>query len=691
MVKTSFKARIIFWLAITMVVTGAVAAALFISSTPTHQVQAAAAPARYEGLITAGTIYTDNYETNNDAAVAYNLDAVTLTPCTIVVHDATFYYVAGLLNPANDTDWYKVNLGAQIIYTMTIEQSTASDLQFIALLQDPVNSVIASANAQSTAVFTFYSLSGGTYKLKLNAYNASTISATEGKTYQITLCSSATNITPTPPNNPTSTPSSLTPDAYAPNDTLTEAADPTPLRGLGTASFIAAGSRIDNLNFAPFTSRPAKTTSWFEFYGRSGSIYQATTLNVAAGVETVISIYKPVANTVTPDLVLVAPIGGFSNPNNRYQAGARGSQTSFQVPSGADGLYWIQVTNVDPSPRVSGQNYSLQVIEILQAVTPGPSPTPTALPPTSTPFPGTPDRYEYNGDFDHAALIAPNVMYDNLNFVPSQPLSPNDTDNDYFRLPVKQGIYYTCQSLTLAPGVDTNIIIYNQDRVGIGGNDDISPEERAKGNFASRFSWLASYTGSAYILVGEVNPPRANEAGSHTYSLRCDIGLPMTPTPTATPFGTPPPSAIPAPATYAPPTPVPPEPTMTPFPTPRSAQNLPVRQINASTPTPVPQPTATPRVVALNVQIFNDVNRNGLLDAGEGIQSVSVRLVDEESGTPLALTLTDADGRVNFSVSNPGSVRLSIPLFGYSALINNPSTTVRIAVVTEVTLPDRIP
>jgi len=251
---------------------------------------------------------------------------------------------------------------------------------------------------------------------------------------------------------------------------------------------------------------------------------------------------------------------------------------------------------------------------------------------------------------------------------------------------VKQGIYYTCQTLNLTPGTDTNLIVYNQDHVGIGGNDDISPEETAKGNFASRFSWLSSYTGWAFALVGPVNPPKANEAGGTGYSLRCDIGLPTTPTPTGTLTANPNPIA-----TYVPPSPQPPEPTMTPYPTPRSAQNLPVRQINIATATPIPQMTATPRSVTLNVQVFNDINNNGLLDPGEGISGVSMRLSDEQSGVPLAQGLTDADGRLSITVQNSGPVRLSVPLFGYSVLVVEDTLTVRIAVVSAVTLPDRIP
>lgn len=130
---------------------------------------------------------------------------------------------------------------------------------------------------------------------------------------------------------------------------------------------------------------------------------------------------------------------------------------------------------------------------------------------------------------------------------------------------------------------------------------------------------------------------------------------------------------------------------MTPYPTPRSAQNLPVRPVESILATPTPQPSATARTVALNLQVFNDQNNNGLLDPGEGIAGVSVHLTDEQSGAPLAQSQTDADGRVNFSVVNPGPVRLSVPLFGYSLLVNDPSLTVRIAVVSAPTLPASIP
>jgi hypothetical protein len=395
------------------------------------------------------------------------------------------------------------------------------------------------------------------------------------------------------------------------------------------------------------------------------------------------------ANCQTPTGILE---GDPSNPtlfayNDDAANLNRGSQVEFN--SDRDCIYWVRLLNKDPAPRGAGQTYNIAVLEFLSTPAPTTSPAPTI---PATPFPQGIDSFEYNGDYDRASLIAPGVKYSNLNFVPFQPLSPDTVDNDFFRIPVKQGIYYTCETLDLAAGVDTNLIVYNQDRTGIGGNDDTSALERAQGKFGSRVTWLAGYTGIAYILVGEVSPPRPNEAQARTYALQCIIGIPNTPTPVGGP-----PTATTVPTPFVPPTDLPPDPTMTPFPTPRTAQNLPVRKLGpgelpgrgSAAPTPVP--TATPRPVALDMQIFNDNNRNGLLDPGEGISGTSIRILDEASGTPLGQTATDGEGRARFTIFNEGPVRVSVPMFGYSTLITEPQATVRIALTPSEQLPARLP
>jgi hypothetical protein len=361
--------------------------------------------------------------------------------------------------------------------------------------------------------------------------------------------------------------------------------------------------------------------------------------------------------------------------NDDYQPLDRGSQINISTPY--EGIYWLRLWNKDPTPRGAGQAYNLTVVEINTL-------TPTTLPIPPTPFPAGADRFEYNGDFERASLIAPGVKVDQLNFVPFQPTSPDVVDNDFYRMPVKQGIPYTCETLDLSGGTDTNMIVYNENREGLGGNDDISPEERARGSFRSRFSWIAAYTGDAYILVGEVNPPRASEGQSRSYSMLCNIGLPATPTPTVNP--NPPTPTVP----FVPPTPLP---TATPFPTPRPPQPLVVLPVSISAARPTAQPTATPRVMVIEVQTFNDYNRNGQLDPGtnEGIAGTPVQIYDAGTGTPLGQAFTDGDGRVRFSIINEGPVQVRVPTFGYSTIIDQPNGVVRIALQPAVDVPERIP
>jgi hypothetical protein len=104
-----------------------------------------------------------------------------------------------------------------------------------------------------------------------------------------------------------------------------------------------------------------------------------------------------------------------------------------------------------------------------------------------------------------------------------------------------------------------------------------------------------------------------------------------------------------------------------------------------------PTPTVVPRTISLDVQVFNDINRNGLNDTGEGIAGASVRLSDESSGTPLAQAITDGDGRVRFLIRNNTPVKVSIPMFGYSTLVDSTNATVRLALPPSALLPDRIP
>ncbi len=573
------------------------------------------------------------------------------------------FLVSNTANDGNDPDWYVISIPADHKLVVTATATLLLQVQIFASTSSPSPSFVGENNLTSVAVYT----NSGPSTIEVFVFVTNTSTIKPAFSYTLSWSTQLIQIpTPTPVGGQ---------DDREPNNTPADAWNSSPQK-----SFINIGAQLVNLNFYPPASAPPGAirengdVDWYWFYAPAGRRIRVTTA-VQIGVDTelflfndsIFSYASPNTNTVNVGLLA---------SNDDYQPLDRSSQIIFTTPY--EGRYWIKVWNKDGSPRLPQHTYSLQVAELLES-----TPTPTV---TSTPFPGQPDRFEYNGDFDYATLIAPGVKYDNLNFVPFQPPSRDTVDNDFFRLPVKQGIFYTCETLDLSPGTDTNIIVYDQNRNGIGGNDDISPDERARGNLRSRFSWLSSYTGHAYILVGEVTPPTAERGVERTYSLQCSIGLPPTLTPTPE-LSTPTPTSIP-------PTPLPPEPTMTPFPTPRPAQNLSVRSAPTTPPTTgKPIGSAAPRELEINVLLFVDRNGNNDFDpaSGEGLQRVSVRLFDDVTGLPLGQSFTDNDGRVRVVLQSNNPVRVSIPILGVSTVVTESPGLVRVMLTTRAPALRRLP
>jgi hypothetical protein len=663
----------------------AIVAILAAATFVTAFVSAVLVPARPAQAVNVGIsalqITGDALEPNDSPAQATTNVPLPLNVCNTpyTLSNLTIYRTSG--SPQSDLDYIRVTIDAQKFFTATVTAQTPvapsqNDLALLLQIVDAggVNVVrsISSPPGGSASV-SYYNLNpNAIYYVKVAAADPGGLIDPQNKPYSVSICQSELTATPTavPTNTPlpTATPAGAAPDPYEPNNFPSDAS-------LYNKSFINVGAQLQNLNF--YTTTPgtfaAGDVDWYFFYGRNGNKYRITT-SVQPGVDTEMFLYNqtpPNDNNSLDNLI--------ANSDD-FQALNRGSQIDFQ--GFYDGLYWIKLWNKDASPRIAGQTYNLTVIEQGQQPI---TPTVTPLPITPTPYPAGADRFEYNGDFDFAPSIAPGVKYEQLNFVPYQPPSPDTVDNDFFRLPVKQGVYYTCETQDLQGGTDTNLIVYNQDRQGIGGHDDLSPADKAQGRFGSRVSWLAGYNGFVYILIGDVNPPRAHEGATRTYSLVCRVGLPDTPTPTVNPN---PPTATPPPV---PPTPLPPENTPTPFPTPRPAQNLVVRPIDPSALVPTAQPTPTPRVISLDVLIFIDNIRNNLPDPGEGVANAPVRVSDERTGTPLGLGYTDGDGRVRFSITNDGPVRVDVPIFGYSTVIDSPQASLQIAMIPALDLPQRIP
>jgi hypothetical protein len=633
--------------------------------------------------IRASNVFTDNLEPNDSRETARSLGSA---PCPSgIPNNNLTLSKSGVL----DEDWYRFTSDGSD-YIVTISPNASNLLLF--------NSYIFSGT--STNAFEFFSnnasqsgyskqfstITGGTYFINIKPQG----NPTEDQKYSLTLCnvtsgSSATSVVITP-GEPGGAIDKL--DESGGNDTPSTA---------NTHSYIAIGQNIQGLNFYPPRNTKSLTgiradgdVDWVFFYARNGTTYQITT-KVTSGIDTQIMLF----DFQEPFSILDQQPYSIQNmiqQNDDYQPQNRGSQITFTA--NRDGKYWVKIWNLDPSPKsLTGLTYDLSVVEAA-AATATPSVTVTPVPLAEV---GQPDKYEPNNDFASAKLIAAGAKLDGLSFVPYKPANYDVVDSDYFRMAVKTNLYYVCETLDLAPGVDTNLIVYDAQGRILGSNDDISNDERAKGNFASKFTWYANYEGFVYVRVNLVRPPKANEVTSYTYSLRCAISPP----PNAAGSG---PSAPPAssgptapPAASGPEKPQAPAPT--PMPTPAIVAAEPVKPIQALIVRPIsrspalapPRPIVPQRAVAIDVAVYNDNNRNSTSDAGEQVRGISVWVFDDRSGTPIIQAETDDSGNIRVNLTNEGPVRVNVPAFGYNQVINDVNAVIRVGLMSELSLPKNIP
>ncbi len=382
-----------------------------------------------------------------------------------------------------------------------------------------------------------------------------------------------------------------------------------------------------------------------------------------------------------------------------------GNSASVTLYATEYGPYYFKV--FQRSDQCQGSTYSLILSSSAPTVTPTPKPTTTPKPSTATPAPTWPtgfDQYEPNYDFGIATTVAPGLVY-NLNFIP---WGTDKDDNDFFKIWVKPNLIFSCETYDLAPGLDTNMILYSgpsKDHA-IGGNDD-----RALGDYSSSVSYYSTYEGYLYLLVGHGGRISGGDIYNSDYKLRCTMNVPGTPTatlppnsdkdpiPTATPRPTTAPATTPTPSTspIATPTPPPTEPTPestpTPFvasPTPTSSgpTELTIRPLK--TPSPLEATPTPPGFRTFRVLVYYDENLDTQLGAGEGIAGFFIRVLSSTSGEELAHGYTDDQGQLSLTVPTVKAVRVLVPLLGFERLVEPsiPEVVVRIA---PQPLPESIP
>jgi hypothetical protein len=439
-------------------------------------------------------------------------------------------------------------------------------------------------------------------------------------------------LTSTPTRTPTGT---LLTDQYEPNNTFTDATE------------ISAGQEFCNL-----TLWPVGDQDFFTFFAKAGFTYRIFTDNLSPGLDTVLTVYNPQGNVIAT--------------NDDFQGNKR---SQVDITADSSGFYFARIINQDLSDPAN-KRFCFEITEL-----PPPAPTST---PTARPGLAGGDSCEWNSIIEYACLIGVDAAKTGLNFVPTLG-SPQDTD--MFRLWVKAGIGYTCETLNLSAYADTNMILLDQNgnpfNPWIGNDDREDPVDPP--DFSSKVTYLASYTGWLYIMVGPVNVPEYEEASLQTYDLLCSASVSTaTPTPTAT-F-----RPLPPGGTFLPGTP---QATPTLFAFPTFPPTVTPFMLPTSTPTPTPPvvqfqplPTATPlsgggQDITINVTLYYDVNNSFTPELTEGIQNVAVFLFDSATGDLLLFGTTNETGTIRFTLTMvSGPLRVVVPFLNYNQIIVGGST-----------------
>ena len=430
-------------------------------------------------------------------------------------------------------------------------------------------------------------------------------------------------------------------DAQEPNNSFNEAAE----------------TAADAADLCNLTFYPPGDQDYFRWWGKAGITYIVTTSNLDAGLDTVLDVYNTNQSLIAS--------------NDDVSAGIFRSEVRFTA--GSDGYYYARVTNKTPIDPVN-KRYCFGVDSSVQ--------------PTSTPPPGFPaaaDNCEFNSTIDEACLIVAGETKSSMTFVPTL---GSHQDTDIYKLWVKPGIFYTCETVIPAgSAADTNMIFWDNNGNPFNpwlGNDDKIPGGL---DFGSKVSYLATYTGWLFIVVGPVNVPPLEEASQHEYDLTC-LGLESTPTPTPSPTsassggggggGT---------GTFPTITPQPTVAFPTPFPTPTPIDF----SVLTPAPPPVvqfqPLPTSTPsgggtQAANINVTLYYDTNNNFLPELTEGIVNAAVSLYDNGTGELISFGHTNEVGEVRFTgVNAAGAVRVVVPFLNYSQVVlsANADILVRVA------------
>lgn len=552
-----------------------------------------------------------------------------------VSETVTVDFVVAGITAVSDEDYTASN------GTLSFDASTVEQTISVTLLDDTI------AEADEYVTLTLYPPTNG----RLGAISQTTLTILDDDpepTAAPTATATQTAVPPTATATHTPAPNMLLTDRYESNNSIENATLLDAVQG----------------RFCDLTLWPQSDRDYYQFSAVAGWGYTISTSQLAVGVDTTLIVYDGEGREI--------------GHNDNHQPGQRGSQFAFTAA--ADGPHYVHVAD-QGSGGTEDRRYCLQIIESGEL----PTETPTA---TVTPISLTGDSCEANDTVVTACLIGENDRQ-RYHFVP---LDPNVPDRDYFRLAVKPGVTYTCETLNLSSVTDTNIIFLD------GNGNDFSPQlgndDRAVGDRSSRLSYDSTYNGSMIILVQPVSiPASAAEAAQFEYDLVCKTAVTTTPpTPTAT-------RATVTGAVQVIPT-IAPFPTMTETPAP-TATPEPAAEAAADKPSQpnvqfvaLPTTTAVQPHLAINevhIALYYDSNTNEQLEQGEGITEIAVALYDTENGRLLAFGYTNPMGMISFrNLEATAPVRLIVPYLGYTQFVTLDNQNIQLKVAPQM-LPQYIP
>ena len=543
-----------------------------------------------------------------------------------------------------------------VVSTITVDINTAPVDNDVAVQYFTTNgSATAGSNFDYIATsgiltFTVGSTASQTFDVTINGdtidesnetivlFLTNAVNAEVGQPESATLTITDDDVTPTATPAATSSDAPVFVDAYEPNNEFS-----------GAYTTAANAAKLTNI-----TLWPSGDEDYFQFFGKAGSRYKIFTTDVDPGLDTVLKVYSPSGTKLAEN--------DDESPGNH--------RSEVTITASKDGFYFARVLNKDPTDPTN-RTYSIDINEI------APEATPTRV--------SGVDSCEPNNSIEQACLIGPNQTLSGMSFVPSE---GDGLDTDFYRLPVKVGILYTCEtSISATSLADTNIIFL--DHNGGDFHPNLGNDDQAPGDLSSKLSYFSTYTGNLNIVVGPVNNPVYEDSDQYTYSLTCtSTAATPTPLPTATRVpssggsgggGGSFPTAVPTatPIVF---------PTFPPTPTPIDLSSL-------TTPVPAPPvvvfqplPTATAvnggqQTTTVVVTIYYDSNFNFMPELTEGLSDISVLLYDNATGELLAFGYSNEGGTVSFdAVASSGAVRVSVPYLNYSQVVIGASSNILLRV-----------